>query len=41
MHHLANLLEEYQLANDGAYPEPYRVKEGNWESLPADYWDEA
>lgn len=40
MHHVANLLEEYQLANKGAYPKTVQdLKKEISESLPADYWD--
>lgn len=40
MHHVANLLEEYQLANKGAYPRTTQeLKKETGESLPADYWD--
>ncbi|PYT05700.1 MAG: hypothetical protein DMF60_11105 [Acidobacteria bacterium] len=40
MHHVANLLEEYQLANGGAYPRTVQeLKKETGESLPADYWD--
>jgi len=39
MHHVANLLEEYQLANN-AYPRnAQELKKDTGESLPTDYWD--
>lgn len=41
MHHVANLLEEYQLANKGAYPRTTQeLRKETGESLPADYWDQ-
>jgi len=39
MHHVANVLQEYQLAHNGAYPrnaQEFRKLMG--ESLPSDYW---
>jgi hypothetical protein len=42
MHHVANLLEEYQLANQGAYPKnAQEFKKATGESLPADYWEQS
>lgn len=42
MHHVANLLEEYQLANKGAYPRTVQdLKKETGESLPSDYWDQS
>ncbi len=39
IYHVANLLEEYQLANNGAFPRnSQEFKKIVGESLPADYW---